>query len=441
MATQDNPLLSLAPEKQQQLVDLVESNDIEALATKTGLTRRQILGIGATLAGSGALGGYAATEAIDPAQAQADTGDSDGNVGLPTDRVDVFADGIDSNSLSTDQLISESIPTLVRLFHDETGDVVAISRDSDSVVDSGSDATTVIQSAIDYVYGLRDTSPNNKAYTVAGWIDGGMDTFDVSSNVQLKDQVGLSNMVLDADGASGFTPLTVAGPSTPCYSPGIWSVAVRNSGDSSGVVVDNTAWAFFYNLISSGHATHGAEVLGAVGTTFLRCSFSGNTDDGVLYNGKGGAGNHNHWNICNFAENDTGIRFRMDEAVSNNVTHSNQIWQCNFGQNANRAIIAARNFQSSLIAENWFENTAGEVALGLASDGAVDGNTVRDNTLATGMTINYAIENIIRGNSAQDGAGFDLVFGSPSNNNVAEYNRLGSGTYTDDGTNNTRTTF
>jgi hypothetical protein len=104
MATQDNPLLSLAPEKQQQLVDLVESNDIESLATKTGLTRRQILGIGATLAGSGALGGYAVSELVDPAQAQADTGDSDGNVGLPTDRVDVFADGVDSNSLSTDDL-------------------------------------------------------------------------------------------------------------------------------------------------------------------------------------------------------------------------------------------------------------------------------------------------------------------------------------------------
>jgi hypothetical protein len=103
MATQEHPLLSLEPAKQQQLVDLVESNDIEDIATKTGLTRRQILGIGATLAGSGALGGFAATEAINPAQAQADTGDSDGNVGLPTDRVDVFADGIDSNSLNTDE--------------------------------------------------------------------------------------------------------------------------------------------------------------------------------------------------------------------------------------------------------------------------------------------------------------------------------------------------
>jgi len=107
MASQEHPLLSLEPAKQQQLVDLVESNDIDALATKTGLTRRQILGIGATLAGSGALGAYAATEAIDPAQAQADTGDSDGNVGLPADRVDVFADGIDTNSLSTDELLNE----------------------------------------------------------------------------------------------------------------------------------------------------------------------------------------------------------------------------------------------------------------------------------------------------------------------------------------------
>jgi hypothetical protein len=67
-----------------------------------GVSRREALqaggalGIGALLGGGG---GYAATQraAADPS-----TSDSDGNVGLPDDRLDVFAEGIDSNSISTE---------------------------------------------------------------------------------------------------------------------------------------------------------------------------------------------------------------------------------------------------------------------------------------------------------------------------------------------------
>lgn len=64
------------------------------------VNRRQALGmLGA--AGVGAAGGFLGTGS---AAADPSTSDSDGNVGLPSDRVDVFADGIDSNSVSTEKV-------------------------------------------------------------------------------------------------------------------------------------------------------------------------------------------------------------------------------------------------------------------------------------------------------------------------------------------------
>lgn len=102
MDTQTNPLLQLEPQKQQQLVDLVENGDIETVADATGMSRRQVLMAAAAL-GVGALGGgMTAREFIQQAEAAASTSDSDGNVGLPGDRVDVFADGVDSTSVNTD---------------------------------------------------------------------------------------------------------------------------------------------------------------------------------------------------------------------------------------------------------------------------------------------------------------------------------------------------
>ncbi len=61
--------------------------------------RREILSV---LVG-GAAGGAALAVGTGEVEAAASTSDSDGNVGLPSDRVDVFADGIDINTINGDE--------------------------------------------------------------------------------------------------------------------------------------------------------------------------------------------------------------------------------------------------------------------------------------------------------------------------------------------------
>jgi len=111
MATQDsqNPLLSLSQDKQQKLVDLVEDGNINAVADATGMERRDILKIAAALGVGTVAGGISAQELISEARAAASTTDGDGNVGLPGDRVDLFAESADvtneisSGSINTDE--------------------------------------------------------------------------------------------------------------------------------------------------------------------------------------------------------------------------------------------------------------------------------------------------------------------------------------------------
>lgn len=54
------------------------------------------------LAGGALVGGAAGGGLVGSAAADASTSDSDGDVGLPGDRVDVFADGVSANSVTTD---------------------------------------------------------------------------------------------------------------------------------------------------------------------------------------------------------------------------------------------------------------------------------------------------------------------------------------------------
>lgn len=58
----------------------------------------------------GAVGGGAALSAVGTAAAGASTSDSDGNVGTPTDRVDVFADGVDIS----DNMVDNNGGTLIQ---------------------------------------------------------------------------------------------------------------------------------------------------------------------------------------------------------------------------------------------------------------------------------------------------------------------------------------
>jgi len=97
MNAEEHPLLQLPKDKQRDLANLVESDELNEVAEKTGYSRRQILGLLASLGAGAAVGGFSVNELVGVVEAAADTADSDGNVGLPGDRVDVYAEGIDAS--------------------------------------------------------------------------------------------------------------------------------------------------------------------------------------------------------------------------------------------------------------------------------------------------------------------------------------------------------
>jgi hypothetical protein len=66
-----------------------------------GLSRRQAMGALASIAGGATLA-TALTQAV---AADASTSDGDGDVGQPGNRVDVFADGVDATSVTTESLV------------------------------------------------------------------------------------------------------------------------------------------------------------------------------------------------------------------------------------------------------------------------------------------------------------------------------------------------
>lgn len=106
----ETPLDALSYKEQHELVKIVNGNRVARDPNGNtwsisdflgmGFTRREAIKLVGLVAGGMALGG-AITEVV---SAQASTSDSDGNVGLPGDRVDVFADGVDANSVSTGEL-------------------------------------------------------------------------------------------------------------------------------------------------------------------------------------------------------------------------------------------------------------------------------------------------------------------------------------------------
>lgn len=87
-------LASLSDEQFDRLLQLPQQGTI---------SRRQLIGI---LAGAGLGWG-----AIQNVLAQASTSDSDGDIGTPSNRVDIFADGIDANSIAQSDLTVSSLTT------------------------------------------------------------------------------------------------------------------------------------------------------------------------------------------------------------------------------------------------------------------------------------------------------------------------------------------
>lgn len=86
----------MSDKSKEELEDRVD--ELESTVKQMLPNRRQAMKGMATAAGAGMLGFSAGN-----ASAQASTSDSDGNVGDPNDRVDVFSDGVDANLVNTEK--------------------------------------------------------------------------------------------------------------------------------------------------------------------------------------------------------------------------------------------------------------------------------------------------------------------------------------------------
>jgi hypothetical protein len=131
------------------------------------INRRQALGL---LAGVG-IGGAAGALGTGAVKADASTSDSDGNVGLPGDRVDVFGDGVDAVSLSAEDLSFSDTPVgSLKTFEDVIeGSSSGIGRAFQFTDGVGTSATAIysrptsntLVASLVYIYGIEQGSANN----------------------------------------------------------------------------------------------------------------------------------------------------------------------------------------------------------------------------------------------------------------------------------------
>lgn len=99
----------LSPEDIEALRKLARGELDDQMSLQIGSISRRDALTGAGALGLGALlGGGSAMAATGTAGAAPSTSDSDGDVGLPSDRVDVFADGVDSNSVETGEITNKN---------------------------------------------------------------------------------------------------------------------------------------------------------------------------------------------------------------------------------------------------------------------------------------------------------------------------------------------
>lgn len=124
----DHPLDKLSPRQLEALSDL-PPEDIRALK-RDRASRREWLKGGAAIASGLALGGGAAAgvdNVVNEAEASASTSDGDGDVGGPNNRVDLYADGVDSQSVATEEINNVQKPfNLLRQAGYSEGDFVSI---------------------------------------------------------------------------------------------------------------------------------------------------------------------------------------------------------------------------------------------------------------------------------------------------------------------------
>lgn len=149
-----NPLEGLSEDEQQALAELAQARVESSITTRDFLKAAGVIGTGAV------LGGGAIELATQDAAADASTTDDDGDVGQPGDRVDVYADGVDANSVDTDD--ASIAPDF-----DETIPFTA-GQTRDRVIDPASTSDLVLAGAV------PATTPGTAhGYNITSiWVDG-----------------------------------------------------------------------------------------------------------------------------------------------------------------------------------------------------------------------------------------------------------------------------
>jgi len=231
MATGLDRLAALDDDELDALIEIAQARASGALS------RRDLLKAGGTLGALGLVGG----SAVGSSAADASTSDSDSNAGRPSDRVDVFADGVDANSVSTGNLDIEGADLVA------SGDVLPISSASSIEPDQTASSTSfsAVYTVIQWVGEWDEITPTDAEIAVnftarLNNVDSGTVSTRLynatDGEVVTGTEITSSSTGLVSSGWSTYTPATQSSP--------IRIITQLKSGDGSTVRVD-TATAVF----------------------------------------------------------------------------------------------------------------------------------------------------------------------------------------------------
>lgn len=198
--------------------------------------------------------------------------------------------------------LDRSTGALIQLFRD--GSTAYAVHDGD-VLASGTSHGSVIQSAIDWVVSNLAESPSNlNTRHIKGWINGGGETYTTSQTIQQKEEVGLCNMDLDANGASLPDGVLRIEPSQDqvdnlgdlyIHNPATRFVRAQNNGGGPGVVSQDQGRGTLTRVIATNNSGDGIVIAGGITVTGYSLYAHSNGGDGVVITDSTNShGNLNH---------------------------------------------------------------------------------------------------------------------------------------------------
>lgn len=328
------------------------------------------------------------------------------------DTTDTDADGIveaDVNNQSTDteRVFSDSLPA-IRIY--SVGDTT-YALGSNGVIDSGTAAETVIQSAIDHVHSNATINGDHRDRYPAGWIDGGGLTYTAAGSIQHKDRVGIRDLTLDAAGATGFIPYTMKPTGTRTYCRGVVldNVTVKNSGDSHGMKFTQGGWApIARNVHSFGHGGDGLRLLGCVGSLWYNLNVAEPAGNGVRIDDTADInGNYNRvfgGNIKGTGAAAGNIGCLIHQSNRDAPTRINALLGVNFGY-WDTGVRVGSHARDTVIKNCWFEGGSMNTSIRVHDSVGVYPVPLRtrilQNHIAVSMSIDDSDATVVRDNSGE----------------------------------------